>query len=436
MIAELLSRVVSHHELMPNDARMKKVFFESFNIEWEYLVDYHSQFHALPNVATFCGQFPDFPYISTERNAQWLLDEVEQTYIEGLNRKITDEYAERNKLNPRDAAKWLGNEWRATLMPYASISVGVPDEFTHGLESFTRWKHREGESTTGIPSGFHLLDTETSGTQRGEIEMWFGRPGEGKSLYLLYGAIAATRAGYNVSYLSPEMSITEVRARYDAFMLNVSARKLLARSMSPDEFESTFAFARTVYSSLDSWGEMYVREAQGHAGRFTVADCARIIELDHCDLLVIDGLLFIDPTDMNVDVRKRLTTLMEELKTLSVSSGVPIRLAHQANRKADEVKAKRKGWLTDYIPDLGNFAEAGAVEQFANKAIAIRQIGNRVFLALRKNRNGEAKLFMSFHHDIDRGIISDAKVEDGLAEVTRALPPNVPPPPSNQDRPF
>jgi archaellum biogenesis ATPase FlaH len=424
VIAELISRIVSHQELMPNAARLRVEFFEVFNVEWEFLVDYHKQFRTLPNVPTFRGQFPDFPFVDTDRNAQWLLDEVEQSHIDGLNRKLHDEFIERNKVNPRLAAAWMALEV-VKLESFSSTNVDTLEQFVRGdLDwAFNRWRHVEGESTSGIPSGFHLLDAETSGTQRGELEMWFARPGEGKSLYLLYGAIAACRAGYRTSYVSPEMSMLEMRARFDAFMLNVSAKKLLARSMSVVEFDSVLSFAQTVYSSLDSWGDLLVREAQGHAGRFTVADCARIIEVDKCDLLVVDGLLFVDPSNMDVDIRKRLTTLMEELKTLSVTTGVPIRLAHQANRKSDDIKTKRKGLLTDYLPDLGNFAEAGAVEQFANKAISIRQLQNRVFLALRKNRNGEAKLFLSFHHDIDRGIISDVRVEDGLAEVARSTTP-------------
>lgn len=416
-VHELLSRLVIAHELTPDSPRLRPEFFDVYESEWEFLTDYHKQFRTLPNVPTFCAQFPDFPFVQTERTAQWLVDEIEQTYIERQLRSKLIELGDRIDANPREAAKSLF-DLAQDFMPYLGVGVGkrieLREDFANRVTDFRAIKDRPGMA--GVTLGFGLLDDVTSGTRRGEIEVWFARPGEGKSFCLLHSAIAATAAGHDVTFVSPEMDRLETGIRYDALTLNVSSFAIANGKVSEMAFEE---YARLGYDlDADHWGKLYFREAHDH-GRFTTADLAQIILIDNPALLVIDGLLLIEPMKNDRDPRKRIINLMEEIKSLVVQTGVPIRLAHQANRQSEITTSRRAKNVTldEMLPDLHNLAESGAVEQFVNRAIAIKRWQNREYLALRKNRNGPPTRMISALCDIDRGVISDVRIENAYEEI-------------------
>jgi len=413
MVSELISRMVIAQELLPDDYALKAEYFAAFPDEWDFLKTYHKRFRTLPNVATFVGQFPDFPFQQTDRTAQWLLDEVEQDFTGTLVASLLREVSDLNEINPREAVKELGHKANNLVLHTATMRLRHEIESHSFPEDSVEWRKQLAKITTGVPTGFALLDEVTFGTQPGELEIWFARPGEGKSLMLLNSAIGAQRAGFTVSYVSPEMTNRENDYRYAALTVHVSSSGMFSGNLTDADYNEFAARMKEFDEKKDDLGELYFRDAFGHGGRFKTSDIRRIIQEDRPHIVIIDGLMLIEPVLPNRDPRIRIINIMEELKAIATDTGVPIRLAHQANRESD-VKATRKHKkyaLDELIPDLSHLAESGSVEQYANKVIAIKQSHGRTYLALRKNRNGRCPRFISFFHDIDHGIIADVTLE-------------------------
>jgi hypothetical protein len=161
--------------------------------------------------------------------------------------------------------------------------------------------------------------------------------------------------------------------------------------------------------------DIIFREAHGLGRRFTTGDLARIIEADNCDLLAVDGLMLIDPIVPGKDVRTRLVNLMEEVKSLTTRTGVPIRMAHQANRSSETQTTKKRKDInpTDVLPELHHLAESGATEQYANRVITMTYWEGRMYYAVRKNRMAPTGRMFSVNYLIDTGVITDSRVEDG-----------------------
>ncbi len=412
-VAELISRVVSAHDLAPNDYGVKLEFFSEFADEWRFLLDYYKRNRSLPNVATFTAQFPDFPFQHTERNAQWLLDEVEQDFIGRHTQAQLSDVLALNDVNPREAVSRLYDT--AVFLKQMAAVHRLRESLNNGTfpDDSVAWRKELAKITTGVPTGFDLLDEVTSGTQPGELEIWFGRPGEGKSLMLMRSAIAARRSGFSVCYVSPEMTYRENMIRYQSMTVHVSAAGLFSAKLTDAEYDAFIMRKKQYEDETTDYGILHHRDAVGRGARFTTNDIAHFIKLDTPGIVIIDGLMLLEPAVSDRDPRKRIINIMEELKAISTDTNVPIRLAHQANRESD-VKAQRKSKkhvIDELIPDLSHLAESGAVEQYANKAIAIKQTHGRTYIALRKNRNGKAPRFISFGHDIDQGLIWDVRLE-------------------------
>lgn len=402
---------------------LRTEYFEAFTEEFRFLTDYHTQFNAIPNKATFLTQFPDFPFEDTENTAQWIADEVAQDFVGNKLRKEISELEDAIDVNPREAAKSI-YELAQKFMPYISGGVG---EAVNLLDPRLRLdeieRRRKISGLSGVTMGFDVIDAVCNGTQPGEIEIIFARPGQGKTLYLLWGAYAAIQQGKRVTLISPEMGAFEMGLRLDAYSLHQSQSTTLSGKMDDDEMSEFLRRIVDHSADISKLNPLLFREPSQIGRKFTTADVAQVIKVDQPDIVCIDGLMLIDPTRVDKDPRKRIINLMEELKELVVNTGVPIRLAHQANRESElgNVKRMRGVTIDDALPRLAHMAESGSTEQYANRAIAVTRLRDRMYLAIRKNRNGPNDLLFSAQHNIDRGRFTDGRVETADDDLSTAL---------------
>lgn len=390
-------------------------FFIAFGDEWKFLVDYFSQYKTTPNRATLIEQFPDFPWEPSENALEWVVDEVSQEMVGRKLARAVEEVRDAAELNPREAVRMLITQSQ-DLSQYLSESVGERIDLRMTSEArvneLRTIKKRSG--LTGISHGFELFDKITHGTQHNEIELWFGRPGEKKTYLLLYGAYQAWKAqDAVVSFISPEMSEQEIGLRLDAIAFNISQGQIIGGAMEDDEWTRYFEEI-AIWMQGDHPG-FFFRDAGGLGRNFSTGDLASVVRTDKPDLVCVDGLLFIEPMRREFkDTRTRLVYATRELKELVMTSKIPIRLTHQANRQSEISTTRRSKTLTlnDLLPDLQHLAEADATGQFANRAFSVKEIKGRTYICIRKNRNGPENIIISCKFDADRGIVDEIVVED------------------------
>ncbi len=413
---EAITRMVQLGSVRKYDHLLRPEYFNEGNREiYEALRTYEAMYGTCMDEPTFRLQWPDFDWTPAERQIEWLADELGQGFVATRLRDIWTDAEPVLDDNPREMYKALQEkllELRAFVGDPVGEKVGL---ISHARQRLARAReHRVVEGLSGITTGFALLDDVTNGTQRGEIELYVARPGMGKSLTLLYGCYCAWRdQGKRVSFISPEMTAYEMGIRLDSMHLHLSSMRMQSGRMQDDEL--------TIYSdNVEEWieemkNDIIFREAHGLGRRFTTGDLARIIEADNCDLLAVDGLMLIDPIVPGKDVRTRLVNLMEEVKSLTTRTGVPIRMAHQANRSSETQTTKKRKDInpTDVLPELHHLAESGATEQYANRVITMTYWEGRMYYAVRKNRMAPTGRMFSVNYLIDTGVITDSRVEDG-----------------------
>ena len=259
--------------------------------------------------------------------------------------------------------------------------------------------------------------------------MLFARPGEGKTTVMLYGAYRAwVEQEAVVSFISPEMNAMEIGLKFDSFAFNISASELLSGTTSVTELARYESEIHSWLRQEQSGFFFYDTETFGRS--FTTGDLAAIIRRDKPDVLCVDGLLFLEPVRRDFkDLRTRLSYVIAELKTLVLTTGVPMRIAHQANRQAVVTQRRTKAITVDeLLPDIQHLAESDATGQFANRAFAIKSVRGRTFIGIRKNRNGPKDKFISCSIDPDRGVVDQVRYEmqstqiEDLEDADAAVP--------------
>lgn len=419
---KIILRLVQAGSLAKYSHLVKVEFFTAdyYREIFDMLLIYEAQFNKCMSPDTFRMQWPDFDYLELTEDVEWYADELEADYLASRLQTITKTTEELRELDPKKAILELEREI-ITLRPYVikTISSGV-DLYTHQTERAKILSSRRViEGLSGITTGFEEIDELTSGTQRGEIELLVARPGNGKSLLLLWGAHMATLQGKRVSFISPEMTAFEMGLRLDSMQHHLSMMRLQSGRMTDDEIEWYNDQAQTASRGIQFY-ESFSR------GRFTTADIAAIVRNDSPDIVMIDGLLFTDPMREGRDTRNRLMYLMDELKAIVTQTNIPIRAAHQSNRNPDTQTSKKQRDANPLLalPELHHLAESGATEQYANRVMTFHYMPSdkRMFVAIRKNRNAPSGRIFSFRYDIDTGHLTsfrlegDERVDDGTVD--------------------
>ena len=383
----------------------------------QFFEQYEAQFGVLPNRATVveqCGvELPE-----SNIDVKWLVDEVRQDYVASVGKTVAFALADALNKEAVDPSAVITEQTAQLIKLQAHLGHGSDnfvDLHTSADLTLSDMARRIAAKESGITLGMDLLDAAANGgTKPGELEIYLGRPGDGKTLMLLHSSHHAAEAGHHVAFFSPEMDDQELRNRIDTMRYHFSNRALngLPSPEFMDFYREETAQAKPIA------GKLLVHRPRG--GRFTTSEIARVIERTKPDIVAIDGLLFVAPMQQTKDIRTRMVAVIEELKLIVDETRCPIRAAHQANRQA-EIGGRRVRGVTLFsrLPELHHAAESGAVEQFANRVIAVKHMDGRTYFAVIKNRNGPKGLFCSFQNDIDTGTIRDERTHD-INEIANA----------------
>ena len=410
----ILARMVQVGSVRKYDHILRAEYFTGFNADiYGALRSYEAQYGVCMDRATFCHQFPEFPWVEDNVQIEWYADELKQAFTLHKVGKYLHDTSEALEANPIAVTNELITNL-TNLVPYISNAIiGQTEVVGHRQQRSQKFKadRIHEESFVGITTGFPLLDKYFNGTQSGEIELYVARPGNGKSLILLYGCYKAWQQGKRVSFVSPEMSAYEMGIRFDSMSTHMSSMRMYSGNMTDDEIEVYDNFTESMLDEMRHDIIFYDSERLGR--KFTTGDIRRIIETDKPEIIAIDGILLLEPNAKYKDTRNRVINIMDELKEIVVQTKVPMRLAHQANRESEQRGASKKKDRTpmDAIPQLHELAESGSTEQYANRVICMRLEGKRLYYAIRKNRRGPFDRFMSVDFDIDTGTVSDEREE-------------------------
>lgn len=143
-----------------------------------------------------------------------------------------------------------------------------------------------------IPSGIHQLDYITrGGHKRGTLFCALGRSGSGKSTFLRYLAIHASRLGYKVHYFTCEGTKKDTLDAFDCAWTGTPLEEMETKGISEDRLEK---IVRSLATIKNEGGEIYVHASE-RFDSLTLEECHRML-VDHvkagggADLILFDYL--------------------------------------------------------------------------------------------------------------------------------------------------
>ena len=412
----LLTRMIQVGSVLKYERLIKPELFGTTNREiYLALQEYERTYGVCIDEPTFRQRFDFFTWSPSEREVQveFFIDDLSERQLQSaVTKELTDAAAVIGDDPKRVSVELIARlheinrqyrvEEKATEFSFSSVQKTIEWYLNNQLIV---------KGLTGVTLGFDMLDGLTHGTQPGEIEIWAARTGNCKTFLLLLSAYRAFLQGKRVTFVSPEMPALDITIRMNAIMFQNSQSKVWS-GLATDEMREAWAEAViNAHLEGDDGGRFIFRDAFALGRRFNINDIARMIETDKSDIVVVDGLVLIDPSKPYRNTYECVTSFMAEVRQLTIATNVPFRLAHQINRKALENrsgKRKREQTTADQIPELEHLAESGATEQFANRVICCQydeDVG-RMYLAMRKNRNGKRGKIMYSNVDIDVGAFS------------------------------
>ncbi len=241
------------------------------------------------------------------------------------------------------------------------------------------------DATSGLSTGLPSLDKILDGLQRSDFLIVAGRPGMGKSGFLIgIAKHVGLELKRSVAMFTLEMSSEQLLQRMLAMETDIDSQKL--RSARLNEREQELAqHAMTVLSDA----RIFIDDTPAITPMQMRTKCTRLQMEEGLDLVVVDYLQLMS-SDARTDNRaQEVSYISRSLKVMAKELNVPVIAAAQLNRGVEQRQ--------DKTPVLSDLRESGSLEQDADIVMFINRPDagdeksenqNLAKLAVAKHRNG------------------------------------------------
>src|SRR5512139_1181119 len=218
---------------------------------------------------------------------------------------------------------------------------------------------KRGDEIYGVPTGFIDLDKLLRGLQPSDLLIIAGRPGQGKTGFLLSVAKnAALIHKKHVAVFSLEMSNSQVAERLISQQTGIVSQNLRTGSLDENGFS---LLAEAVEKLSDT--QIFLDDTPALTPIQLRTKCRRL-HLEHrLDLVIVDYLQLMTG-DTRTDNRvQEVSYISRNLKVLARELNVPVLAAAQLSRAVEQRADKR--------PVLSDLRESGSLEQDADIVMLI-----------------------------------------------------------------
>jgi archaellum biogenesis ATPase FlaH len=294
----------------------------------KFLIGYSNQYQQLPSVEQIKAETGQVIELldSIEQHSDWFIDEFET-----FSRHKAIERAIVNSADLLEEGKY--GEVETTIKDAVQIgltrSLGT-DYFEDPRKRLEHLKENNGQVTTGWKD---LDDKLYGGINRGEVTIFAGGSGSGKSLFMQNMSLNWAQMGMNVAYITLELSEELSAMRIDAMVTDRSTRRIF-KELDDVELQvrtvgKKSGMLRIKYMPSGSTVNdvrSYLKELQIVTGK--IVDCICIDYLD----LIMPITKKVSPGDLFI--KDKYVT--EEMRNFSMETQTIFVTASQLNRSAVE----------------------------------------------------------------------------------------------------
>ena len=360
---------IIHH---PKEIETVKGFFEDLSVLsqkqskalWLVLIRMHRS--GIPiNLASVCSQLTDKD-VKTGCNAHYITGCTQQASLEGMIYHhasiIYEKYLLRKIIVEMDTLKndALSNSsdvYENILKTHSLCSNLInarpssrPDVEAMVTEAILDLERSE---TKLLSTGYESLDRFAGGLTRGEITIVGGRPGHGKTTFLLNLLASMLNKGFKVVLFNRELPNTEVIKKLICLESGELSYGMMRKAVfSPSELKKLKNAKELLVKKFNSDKFLMFDNLKDFAKSSTE------VKKFKPDVIFDDYIQLIDTGNSKLDRRLQLERLCNDYKWLAKESNAAVVLASQLNRQLEYRGANVR-------PQLSDLAESGAIEQVA-----------------------------------------------------------------------
>lgn len=220
---------------------------------------------------------------------------------------------------------------------------------------------RRDEETYGVPTGFIDLDKLLGGLQPSDFLLIAGRPGSGKTAFMLSAAKnAAQTHKKHVAIFSLEMSNEQLIQRLIAQETGIDSQRLRMGKLADDDWP---LFSHAVEVLNDT--HIFLDDTPALTPIQLRTKCRRLHMEFSLDLIVVDYLQLMSSGSRIENRVQEVSFISRNMKILARELNVPVLAAAQLSRAIEQ--------RSDKEPQLSDLRESGSLEQDADIVMFIHR---------------------------------------------------------------
>jgi archaellum biogenesis ATPase FlaH len=373
----------------------------------EFINDYVNEHNVMPtfdiiNAATK-GDLKEIDNLK-EEHYDWLLSDFE-TFIrhKGLERAINEsaDLLEKGEYGP------VEDKIKKAVQIGLQKDLGT-DYFANPRERLMKIKDKNGQVSTGWKN---MDDRLFGGMNRGELNIFAGGSGAGKSLFLANLGVNWALAGMNVVYLTLELSEELVSMRIDSMLTGISTREVFKNI---DDVELK---VRMISKKSGSFQVKYMpsgktaNDIRSYLKEYEIKSGIKV------DVLLVDYLDLLMPISKKIspaDLFIKDKYVSEELRNLAVEKNCVFVTAAQLNRGAVEEVEFDHSHISGGLSKIQTADNVFGI--FTSRAMRER---GRYQIQLMKTRSSSGVgMKIDLGYDIDTLRITDIEEDQGYGNAS------------------
>ncbi|MGD0751352.1 MAG: replicative DNA helicase [Anaerolineales bacterium] len=210
------------------------------------------------------------------------------------------------------------------------------------------------EDIVGVPTGFKDLDHMLEGLQPSDLLIIAGRPGQGKSGFLLSVAMnAALLHKKHIAIFSLEMSNEQVAQRLISQQTGIDSQHLRTGKLDENERD---LFVHSIEVLADT--QIFLDDTPAITPLALRTKCRRLHMEFGLDLVILDYIQLMGGDTRTENRVQEVSYISRNLKALARELNVPVLAAAQLSRAVEQRAGGR--------PMLSDLRESGSIEQDAD----------------------------------------------------------------------
>ena len=391
---QIINKVLQTQDIsLLEENQITRDYFPEYEEEIDFILKHYNDYGNIPDKATFIAQFPDFELVEVQESDRYLIDTIREEYLYYKAVPVVQQVAKLMKTDSNAAVEYMIQSMKDLQPNYSITGVDIIQDALNRYEQFTQVKEHQNEWF--FTTGFEELDDLIHGIQRGEeLFVLFARTNQGKSWVLEKICTHVWQLGFNVGYVSPEMSANSIGYRFDTLYNQFSNKGLMWGNEDADKYKDY------IEKLKDNKHKFIVSTPMDFNRQITVSKLKQWVKKYKLDMIAIDGITYMSDERYKRGDNKTtsLTNISEDLMELSIELKIPVLVVVQANRNGVSTEDSND------VPELESIRDSDGIAHNASKVLSIKQTKEGTLtMQVKKQRFGAVGGKLIYQWGIDTG---------------------------------